>query len=80
MNDNKKKPTHVIRYGAVRAAIWENTSGNNTRHNVTFSKFYKEGEDWKTTETFGRDDLLNLAKVADHAHSWICEQAQAKAA
>jgi hypothetical protein len=75
-----KKPIHIIRFGAVKAAIWENTAGEATRHNVTFAKLYKDGEAWKVSESFGRDDLLPLAKVADHAHSWICEQAQAKSA
>ena len=77
---NKKKPTHVIRFGAVKAAIWDNSAGDTLRHNVTFAKIYKDGEAWKVSESFGRDDLLCLAKVADHAHSWICEQAQARTA
>lgn len=80
MNDNKKKPVHVVRYGAVKAAIWDNSTGESIRHNVTFSKSYREGENWKVTDNFSRDDLLYLAKVADQAHSWICEQAQSKAA
>lgn len=40
-----------------------------TRHNVTFQCIYKDGDDWKTTQSFGRDDLLVLAKVADLAHT-----------
>jgi hypothetical protein len=59
---------------AVKAAIWENTVGENTRHSVSFCRLYKDGDQWKTTESFGRDDLLLLAKVADLAHTWICEQ------
>jgi len=77
---NNKKPIHSIRFGAVKAAIWENTTGENTRHNVTFNRSYKDGNDWKNTDSFGRDDLLLIAKLADQAHSWICEQAQSKSA
>lgn len=32
----------------------------------------------KSTDSFGRDDLLVLAKVADGTHTWICAQAQEK--
>jgi hypothetical protein len=73
---NKNQPAHHIRLGSVRASIWENSNGEVTRHNVTFQKIYKEKESdqWKSTESFGRDELLLLAKVADRAHSWICEQ------
>jgi hypothetical protein len=68
------KPVHTIRLGAIKAAIWENIVGENTRHSVSLCRLYKDGDQWKTAESFGRDDLLLLAKVADHAHTWICEQ------
>jgi hypothetical protein len=68
------KPVHTIRLGAIKAAIWENTVGENTRHSVSLCRLYKDGDQWKTTESYGRDDLLVLAKVADQAHTWICEQ------
>ena len=34
-------------------------------------RLYKEADQWKTTQSFGRNDLLVLAKVADQAHSRI---------
>jgi hypothetical protein len=40
------------------------------------SRLYRDGEEWRSLESFGRDDLLVLAKVADLAHTWICEQAR----
>ena len=77
--NSSKKPVHTIRLGAVRAAIWDNTTGENARFNVSFSKLYKDGNAWKASDSYGRDDLLFLAKAADRAHNWICDQAQAKA-
>ena len=45
-----------------------------TRYNVAFSKSYRDADgQWKTTHSFGRDDLLVLAKVADQAHSRIVD-------
>ena len=66
-----KKPVHEIRLGRIKAAIWENETQNGTRHNVTLSRLYKDGENWKDSSSFGRDDLPLVAKIADQAHSWI---------
>ena len=58
----------------VKAAIWRNESKRRPlRHNVTFARLYKdkEGGAWKSTHSFGRDDLLPLAKVVNEAHSRI---------
>ena len=62
--------------GAIKAAIWKNDTQSGVRYNVTFSRLYKDGDEWKSTDSFGRDDLLVLAKVADQAHSWIFAQGQ----
>ena len=49
--------------------MWRNeTEGGAIRHNVTFSRIYKpEGEQWHSSTSFGRDDLLLLGKLADRA-------------
>ena len=73
MATNNSKPAAELRIGAVKATIWENEVGGITRHNVVFSRLYKDGEQWKTTQTFGRNDLLVLAKMADRAHTRIFE-------
>ena len=70
------KPVAEVRIGPVKAAIWRNETANGTRHNVTFSRLYKDGDHWKTTQSFARDGLLVLAKVADQAHSRIFQLQQ----
>ena len=45
-----------------------------TRHAVTFQRVYKDGEAWKTTDSFNREDLPLLAKVADQAHTWTYQE------
>ena len=70
----KNRPVHEIRFGRIRAAIWQNETEVGTRHNVTISRLYKDGDDWKDSASFGRDDLPLVAKVCDQAHSWIFEQ------
>lgn len=72
----KKQPKHQIRIASVKASIWENFTESAVRYNVTFARLYKEGDEWKYSDSFGRDDLLVLSKVADQAHTYICEQLQ----
>ena len=74
MASPKNKPVQEVRLGAVKAAIWKNDTDSGVRFNVTICRLYKDGDDWKDTDSFGRDDLLLVAKVADLAHTWICEQ------
>jgi len=67
----KARPVHECRLGRVKAAIWANETETGVRHNVTVSRIYKDGDEWKDSTSFGRDDLPLVAKVMDQAHSWI---------
>ena len=69
------RPVHEIRMGLIKAAIWGNQTEEGIRHNVTFERRYRDGEEWKSTHSYGRDDLLTLATVANEAHSWIVANA-----
>lgn len=75
MSKTKQQPAHEIRLGAIKATIWQNDTTAGVRHNVTVSRLYKDGDQWKQTESFGRDDLPLVAKVMDLAHTWIFQQA-----
>jgi len=74
-----QKPASEIRISSIKATIWRNENESGTRHNVTFERLYKDGDKWKSTQSFGRDDLLLLAKVADAAHSRIFQLQQESA-
>jgi hypothetical protein len=74
----KQQPVHEVRLASVKAAVWENRTDKGTRYNVTLARIYKDGEEWKSTDSFGRDDLLLLAKVIDQAHSWIFENSKSR--
>ena len=67
----KVRPVHEVRLGRVKAAIWANETDTGLRHNVTVSRIYKDGDEWKDSTSFGRDDLPLVAKVVDKAHDWI---------
>ena len=71
----KQKPTHEIRLGRIRAAIWANEAENgNVWFNITVSRLYKDGDQWRDTSAFRRDDLPIVAKVVDMAYAWIWGQ------
>ncbi len=74
---SKARPVHEIRIGRIKAAIWGNETQNGTRHNVSLSRIYKDGDEWKDSTSFGRDDLPLVAKVVDRAHDWIFDNGAA---
>ena len=75
---DSNKPIHRIRLGAIAASVFANDSKDKTYFNVAIERSYMDGEEWKHTKNFGRDDLLLVSKVADLAHSWIHAQQQAR--
>lgn len=72
----KARPINEVRLGRIKAAIWKADTQVGIRYNVTFARIFKDGDQWKSSDSFGRDDLPLLAKVADMAHTWIFEQGQ----
>ena len=74
----KTKPITEVRLGTIKAAVWRNETETGVRHNATFTRLYKDGDKWASTDSFGANDLLLLAKVADRVHSWISDQNQEK--
>jgi hypothetical protein len=72
----QNKPAHEIRLNGIRATIWKNDTDKGPRFNTTFERNYRDGEEWKTSDSFGRDDLLTLGFVATEALRWILEQKQ----
>ena len=72
---SQRRPAHEIRLGMIRAAIWANSSGpNEVWFNVTVSRLYKDGDRWKDSGAFGRDDLPIVAKIMDMAYAWIWDR------
>ncbi len=71
---SKNKPVHEIRLGSIKATIWANDTKSGIRHNVNIARLYKDGDAWKTSDSFGRDDLTVVAKVASMAHTWIFQE------
>lgn len=69
----KKKPTHEIWFGAVRATIWTNISSTGERwHSATISRRYKDDEGhWQDSHAYTMRHLPDLAQTVAAANLWI---------
>jgi hypothetical protein len=77
----KNKPAHKIRSGTgLSVTIWKNDGDNGPFYSVTTARSYKQGDEWKETNSFHQQDLLELAEMLREARAWIREQAVAKTA
>ena len=64
------KPVKKFRVGFVTVAVWKNEDF----HSVTLQKSFKDGDEWKNTDSFNHADLLNTAKALERAEEWISQQ------
>lgn len=72
MDHTAHTPVDEIRIGRIKATIWANIAADGRiRHNVALTRLYKTDEGWRQTQSFGRNDLLVIAKVVDQAHARI---------
>ena len=72
----RRQPSAKFRMGRISATVWENQGDKGPWYSTTILRSYKDGDDWKTTSSFGRDDLPLVEKVAAQAHAWIFRQLQ----
>lgn len=74
--EENNRPVHEIRMGAVKASIWKNEAKNGgSFYSASFHTLYRDPEgSWRRSSSFGREDLLLLAKVADEVHSYMLLQ------
>jgi hypothetical protein len=69
------KPAHEIKVALIRASIWANQSERGRAwYSVSITRRYRDGDTWKDTASFGRDDLPLVIKAAEMAYAWIWSQ------
>jgi hypothetical protein len=74
---SKKKsenaPVHEYRLGRIVGVVWFNEDGNGKGwHSVQLSRLYRDDDGtWQRSQSFGRDDLPLVCKVANTLHTWI---------
>ena len=71
----RSKPAHEIKLAQIRASIWANQGQReDVWYSVSISRVYRDGDTWKDTASFGRDDLPLVVKAAEMAYAWIWSQ------
>lgn len=70
-----KKPVQLFKAGGVRAAIWMNTIERDGQSIPTYSvqidRTYKDGEEWKTTNRFGVNELAKVELLTRKAFEFL---------
>ena len=71
--DRRPPPVETIRMGGVKASVWENHTRNGPVLSVTLVRTYWDGQAFRDTKSFRRDDLLVAAEACRHAFNWVVE-------
>jgi len=76
MAKQKTKKPYVIKVGrGIRAKLWKNSNKNGEWFNVTISRVYKDDDgEFQDSDSFSRDDLLQVAYVAQQSFDYIINQ------
>ena len=66
-----KKAVHELSHGLIRVRIWQKRTRSGLRHSITAVRLFRNGDVWKESARFGRDDIPLLRLLLDEAHTWI---------
>ena len=67
------KPAAVFRARGMKASVFGNAGENGIFYKSTLQRVYKQGEEWKTTQALGRDDLLVAQYLLGKAWEFILQ-------
>ena len=71
-----KQPIHEIRRGLIIVRICRKRTRDGIRHTISVKRLFRNGDSWKESSRFGRDDIPLMRLVLDEAHTWIYRQQQ----
>ncbi len=73
MATNDNKPVRTFRLRGVKVAVFENKAEQGAYYKTALQKIYRDGEEWKTTTSLGRDDLPVARLLLGRAWEFILE-------
>lgn len=66
------RPAYSKRIGAVRVAVWRNSTEGRTFFNVNVTRTYRDGETFKESNSLnGLADVACLKEALDHVSAFI---------
>ena len=67
-----RRPAQEFRLGSTVAVIWENETQLGKRYSVQFFRLFKNDQgQWNRTNSFNRDQLPAVGKLAEMAWLWV---------
>ena len=70
------QPEKTFRLGLCSASLFVNTTGDRSFRTVSLQRRYKDGEEWKTSNSFGLNELPQAIGVPQLAMSYLHETEQ----
>jgi hypothetical protein len=77
--ETANKPVQAFRMRGISVAVFanlvarKNGNGKYPVHNISLQRTYRDGDDYKTTTVFRRDDLPILQRLLQQAWDYIIE-------
>ena len=65
------RPVKVLKIGNLSASVWKRDGEHGPWYTTTFQRAYKDGEEWKFSNSFGKEHLGNLRLLVDLARNFI---------
>ncbi len=68
----KNAPEKKIKVGNIQVAIWRNKSkSDDTFYSVSFERYYKDGELWKSTTSLNKNDIPKAILALEEAYKFL---------
>ena len=65
------EPVKKVKIGGIEVAVWENTSSDGNKFfTTTMERNYKDGEDWKKTNSLRVNDLPKAILALQKAYEF----------
>lgn len=71
-----RMPVYEVRRGLIVVRVWRKRTRSGLRHTLTIVRLFRNGDTWKESIRFGRDDIPLIHLALDEAYEWIFDDAQ----
>jgi hypothetical protein len=71
---SRKNAVHEIKRGLIKAKIRRKPSRDGAKYSVSIVRLYRNGDHWKESTRYGRNDIPVIRLVLDEAFGWIYVQ------
>ncbi len=68
------RPVHEIRRGLLKVRVHRSRGRSSTRYTISIVRLFRNGDVWKMSSRFSRDDIPVIRLLLDEAFLWIHEQ------